>query len=91
MIGVLDQATYMILNALMTQMFMIPKGIAEATCVVIGNAVGSNNVKLAKSYFRLTCGIKLAFVLIIISAVTLVKRPLVGMFTREVDVFNLTI
>ena len=72
-------------------MWMIFKGLSEATCVVIGNAVGSNNVKLAKRYFNLTCGITLAIVLLIIVMVALAKRPLVGVFTREDDVFNLTI
>ena len=73
MISVQDQAAYVILNILSAQMFMVPKGLAEATCVVIGNAVGSNNVKLAVRSYKLTFGVTVAFILLIVVVVSLAK------------------
>ena len=35
-------------------MWVVAVGLQEATTVVIGNAIGDNNTKLAKRYFTVT-------------------------------------
>ena len=40
LIGVSEQATFVIIANLSAQIYMVPVGIQEATCVMIGNAIG---------------------------------------------------
>ena len=46
LISVRAQASQVLLANMCAQMFMIPLGLQDATCVLIGNAIGDNNLKL---------------------------------------------
>ena len=46
--GVNEQAAVVISLSINTLVFMIPMGMQEAFCALIGNEIGANNPKLAK-------------------------------------------
>jgi Na+-driven multidrug efflux pump len=43
-------------------MFMVPLGLQEATCSLIGNAIGANHVQLAKRICKVTFMISFAVI-----------------------------
>ena len=51
-IGIIEQAVNVITFNVISQLFMIPLGMQEASCALIGNEIGANNPKLAKKYFK---------------------------------------
>ena len=51
-LGVKEQATQVILFNICAQVFMVPQGMQEAACAIIGNEIGANNVRLARRYYR---------------------------------------
>ena len=51
-LGVIEQAVFVITFNVIAQLFMFPMGIQEASCALIGNEIGANNPKLAKKYCR---------------------------------------
>ena len=54
MIGVREQATYTIVVTALSTIFEVPLATGEASCALIGNCIGANNVKLAKRFFTMT-------------------------------------
>ena len=90
-ISVRDQATYIILISLSNQMYEVAKGLGEATCALIGNSVGSNDVKLANNYFRVTFTISLIVVTTISVIVLRTSESIITLFTNEKDVYRLTL
>ena len=91
LISVKDQATYIILISLSNQMFEIATGLGQAACVVVGNSIGSNDVTLAKKYFRLTTSITLCIILTVSAIVLLNDNLIVGLFTKEAEIYELTV
>ena len=71
-------------------MFEVAVGLQEATTVVIGNAIGDNNTKLAKRYFKVTCQIGCGIFICIAFCVWYWKEPIVKLFTTEPEVLALT-
>ena len=67
-------------------MFMGPFGIQEATCAVIGNCIGANNVSLAKRFFKLALLVNL-IVSLALSLITLFLREQISkIFTDDIEV-----
>ena len=58
---------------------------------MVGNAIGSNDVKLAKKYFRMTSTITLVIILLISTIVFVAAKPIVALFTKEADIYDLTL
>ena len=46
-------------------MFMVPLGMQEAACAIIGNEIGAGNVSLAKKYYKVVSTIAGTAILII--------------------------
>ena len=46
-------------------MFMIPLGIQEATCALVGAAIGAMNVKAAKKIWKVISGITFVVIFIV--------------------------
>ena len=82
-ISVEDQATCVILMQISGQMFMLACGLQEATTVVIGNAIGNNNTKLAKRYFKVTCQIGFAFFFTLAFCVWFWRVQITKAFTND--------
>ena len=72
-------------------MFEIATGLGQAACVVVGNSIGSNDVSLAKKYFRLTILITLGIILTVSATVLLNDELIVSLFTKDADIYDLTI
>ena len=73
-IGVPEQAAQVMITSISHILFMVPLGVQEATCGIIGNCVGGNNVPLAVRFFHLIAKINVGIVLIL-CALTLTLRP----------------
>ena len=54
MIGVREQATYIIVLTVESTIFEVPLATGEASCALIGNCIGANIVQLAKRFFQMT-------------------------------------
>ena len=50
-LGVTELASYTVCTNVAVVNFMVPLGIQEATCGVVGNCIGADNVPLAKRFF----------------------------------------
>ena len=50
--GVQDLAAITIFDEITAMLFMFPLGFQEATCSIIGNCIGANNVPLARNFFK---------------------------------------
>ena len=67
-------------------LFMIPLGIQEATCGIIGNCIGANNVPLAKRFFGLITKFTMAIILLICLTTYLARSQIVAFYTDQKDV-----
>ena len=63
--------------------FMIPLGIQEAICGIVGNCIGANNVPLAKRFFSLTFWATLVIVLLISMATILARHKILELYTND--------
>ena len=72
-------------------MFVVAVGLQEATTVVIGNAIGDNNSKLAKRYFKVTCQIGFGIFFGLAYCVWFWRKPITELFTNEPGVIELSI
>ena len=60
-LGVVEQAVNVILFNIIAVVYMMPLGMQEASCALIGNEIGANNPKLAKKYCKVISAIALLF------------------------------
>lgn len=72
-------------------MFMVPLGMQEASCAIIGNEIGANNVYLAKKYYKIVSTIAGATLLVISLAVFFGRQAVSDLFTGEPAVNALTV
>ena len=91
LIGVTDQAVNTVIITLIALMFMIPVGIQSAAAALIGEYIGANQMRIAKSYFKL-----MSFcVFFLIFAVQMLfwfnRGPIIRMFTNDPDVEELAL
>ena len=82
-LGVMELSSQTIAFMVIIFLFMIPLGIQEATCGLIGNCIGANNVPLAKSFFSMT--MKVALSVILLTAITTIfaRNQIAGFFTDD--------
>ena len=67
-------------------MFMIPVGIQEASCGIIGNCIGANNVPLAKRFFWMVCKINLVAIVITSSIICFGRHAIIAFYTDDIGV-----
>lgn len=63
LISIEAQAVQTIVTSGCAILFEIPLGYQEATCAIIGNCIGANNVPLARRFMRLTTWVTVGTVL----------------------------
>ena len=64
-------------------LFMVPLGIQEATGALIGNAIGANNVPLARRFFSLTFKFTATLVVLMAVLTILLRHPIAKIFTTD--------
>ena len=74
LIGVNDQAAFVMIQYLAAQIFMTPEGLQVASCVIIGNCIGERNVPLARRYFRLAALITTVWCFVISIVLVILKQ-----------------
>ena len=89
-IGVSELAAQTIVTTLSSIIIQVPMGLAEGVCAVSGNAIGANNVTLAKRFVSLVAKITAGIVLLISFLLFLLSKEIAEIFTHEEDVTNLT-
>jgi MATE family multidrug resistance protein len=88
-LGVVEVAAHQIAMNFAAMMFMIPFGIAAATTVRVGHALGENRIAIARQ--RGLAGISLASLCMFITAAVLLIFPdrIVSIYTRDVEVASM--
>ena len=69
---------------------MVPLGILQATCAVVGNSIGANRVDLAWSFFWLILQMSIAVYSVISVTLIYVRMPLVDLLTQDEEVRSIT-
>ena len=70
---------------------MIALGLQETTSVVIGNAVGNNDTRLAKRYFKVTLKIVIFLFTFIAVLVYLARVQIAALFTDEPELTKISV
>ena len=81
LISVNAQAAYVLLVNIDTQIYMVSHGFQEATCVVIGNAIGGSNPALARKYFKMAIPLVISFSIVNVTLLYIFKEDIIGLFT----------
>lgn len=88
-LGVTSLASMSVCESVGALLWMVPLGIQEATCGIIGNCIGSNNVALAKRFFTMIT----IFTSVTISGLCLVilfaRSQIIAFFTKDASVIEL--
>ena len=90
-IGVNEQAANVVAFNVLAQVFMIPLGMQEASCAIIGIEIGANNVPLAKRYASVISTIAFCTIIGIALLLYYFSVSIAALFSEDPDVFNLTI
>ena len=85
-LGVVEQAANVISFNVIAQLFMVPLGMQEASCALIGNEIGANNPQLARKYFRVISTIALLCQVAICLFLGLGRKFIASIFTDEARV-----
>ena len=89
-IGVQALAANTIFIQVLATIFMVPLGIQEATCCIIGNCIGANNVPLAKRFFKLISTCALIMITLVSMTVILTRTQIIEIFTADEDLIKVT-
>ena len=89
-LGVLDLAAQTIFIQVCATLFMVALGIQEATCGIMGNCIGANNVPLAKRFFTLIATFSMAIIISLSVTVLCLRIPIIEIFTHDEDLIEMT-
>ena len=89
LIGVVDQATFTIIANICVQIFMVPVGLREAACVVVGNSIGENNSMLGWRYYKLITAITLFYCTVFSIILIVLREQIAAIYTNEQSVLAL--
>ena len=70
---------------------MVPLGMQEASCAIIGNEIGANNVALAKKYYKIVSTLAGVTLLVISLGCFFGRVGITTLFTNEPAVHALTV
>ena len=70
---------------------MVPLGMQEAACAIIGNEIGAGNVSLAKKYYKVVSTIAGTALLVISLACFFGRQGITDLFTNVPAVNALTV
>ena len=65
---------------------MIPLGIQEAACAVVGNCIGANNVPLAKRFFCQIIIVVVCSIFIVFSVLFFLREKIAKLLTDDLEV-----
>jgi len=88
-IGVNELAAQTICFSIKATLFMVPLGIQEATCGIVGNCIGANNVKLAKQFFSIINKFSLFAVISLCTTLYFARESIVKFYTQEEEVVKI--
>ena len=63
-----------------------PLGIQTATCAIIGNCIGTNNVPLAKRFFSMITKIAVSLIVTISLAIIYTRQAVIEFYTDDEEV-----
>ena len=70
---------------------MIPQGMQEASCAIIGNEIGAHNVRQARRYYRVISAIVALITVTISLLIYFFREGITSLFTQEPSVYALTV
>ena len=80
--GVDDQAAFVVLTTITSFIFMVPLGLSISACSLIGNAIGKQDVPLAKRWFKLISAYNLVYCLVLTVTLIVFKVQVASLFTK---------
>ena len=80
-ISIEAQAAQVLCALIINFMFNFAKGMAEATCSLIGNAIGDNKVELAKTIWKVTLFVAVIGIFIVALILFAVRVQAASLFT----------
>ena len=89
-LGITEQAANVILFNVVAVFYMIPLGMQEASCALIGNEIGANNPKLAKKYYKVISTITFLCLIVICLLMGFGRKIIASVFTDDIKVQNMT-
>ena len=72
-------------------LYMTPLGIQEATCALIGNCIGANNVPLAQRFFSLIFKINGLTVIILSLLILFARKQIAQFYTGNAEVLDIMV
>jgi MATE family multidrug resistance protein len=84
-VGELPLAGHQVALQIASITFMVPMGIAQASTVLIGQAMGAGNAALARRTGWVAVGASLIFMIFMALLFLLLREPLVGLFLSKTD------
>ena len=85
-LGVTELASQTLCINVTAMLFMVPLGIQEATCGLVGNCIGANNVPLAKRFFRIITKFTITIVTAMCLMTYFARYQIVAFYTEEESV-----
>ena len=80
--GVDDQAAFVVLTTITAFIFMVPLGLSISACSLIGNAIGKQDVPLAKRWLKLISAYTLLYCLALTVTLIVFKVQVASLFTE---------
>ena len=88
-LGVMELAAQTICFNVSPILFMIPVAMSSATCALMGNSIGANNIPLAQRFLALTWKITLLVVVILALTVIFTRRFIVSAYTQDEELIEM--
>ena len=90
-LGVTELASQTVVMTVSALLFMVPLGLQEASCSIIGNCTGANNIPLAKRFYALITKITLGIVFVMCLLTGLFRYQIVTLFVTDEAVVAMTV
>mmetsp|Transcript_12782 Transcript_12782/g.21611 ORF Transcript_12782/g.21611 Transcript_12782/m.21611 type:complete len:212 (+) Transcript_12782:864-1499(+) len=85
-LGVTQLAAQILLQNIMVVLYMVGAGLDQASCAIVGQQIGSNNVKMAKVFYDSFRRVTVVIILLVMTFQYIYRREIVMMFTDNKEV-----
>mmetsp|Transcript_78441 Transcript_78441/g.108569 ORF Transcript_78441/g.108569 Transcript_78441/m.108569 type:complete len:191 (+) Transcript_78441:447-1019(+) len=91
LIGVVYQATQVLLFQIAALAYMFPFGMSSAACTLVGNSIGENNLPLTRKYYIYNIAVGASINAIVCVIFVLLRYQIMAMYTKEPEVVELAV
>ena len=80
--GVAQNAAFVVVANLSAQLFMVAMAFSSTSVILIGSALGSNNVEMAKRWFSMIQAVTVVYSILLGLAVIMLRHQIAAFFTQ---------